>query len=119
MNTQASAGRQNRATSDLESGKRVRCVMTAEDAERGVVVTVTVAVAVVEPSSVTEVGATEHTGPCDTTGDTKHLRFVVWLKPPWGATESVDVAVPPTATERAEALAEIEKSTPVPESGTV
>jgi hypothetical protein len=49
--------------------------MPAEDAERAVVVTVTVAVAAVEPSGVTEAGATEHTGPDADAGDTEHLRL--------------------------------------------
>ncbi len=57
--------------------------------DRAMVVAVTVAVTALVPLGVTEVGETEHTGPCESTGNTEQLRLVGWLKPPVGVTESV------------------------------
>lgn len=59
MNTQANAGMQASALHNLESGGKVRRIMPAEDEERAVVVTVTVAVLGFALSMVTELGATE------------------------------------------------------------
>jgi hypothetical protein len=54
--------------------------------ERAVVVTVTVALAALVPSGVTEAGETEHVA---ADGTPVQLRDTCWLKPPTGVTLSV------------------------------
>ena len=62
-----------------------------------VVVSVTVAVEAVVPLGVTEAGVAAQVENFNVAGSVQ-LKLTVWLNPPCGAIESVNVAVPPAAT---------------------
>jgi len=61
------------------------------------VVSVTVAVEAVVPLGVTEAGVTAQVENFNVAGS-EQLKLTVWLNPPCGVIESVNVAVPPAAT---------------------
>ena len=62
-----------------------------------VVVIVTKAVEAVAPLGVTELGVTAQVA-CVIVAGSAQLKLTVWLNPPCGEIESVNVAVPPAAT---------------------
>ncbi len=76
-------------------------------------------IAGVAPLGVTDAGETAQVVVGVSVAGSVQLRLTVWLNPPSGATESVNVVEPPALTVAEGWLGETVKSWPVPESGTL